>query len=49
MHLGFPAAEPPPLEPAPDRPLEGLDQTPAFGPTDPAPEPEYEFDQSVSW
>lgn len=48
VHLGLPA-EPPPLAPARDPPLEGIDQTPAFDMTDPAPVPEYEFDQTVSW
>jgi hypothetical protein len=48
VHLGLPA-EPPPLAPARDPPLEGIDQTPAFDMTDPAPVPEYAFDHSVSW
>ena len=48
VHLGLPA-EPPRVARARDPPLDDLDQTPAFDPADPVPEPEYEFDQSVSW
>jgi hypothetical protein len=48
MHLGL-SADPPRVALARDPPLDDLDQTPAFDPADPAPEPEYEFDQSVSW
>ena len=29
--------------------LDGIDQTPAFDLTDPAPVPEYAFDQTVFW
>ena len=47
VHLGLPA-EPPRVAPARDPPLDDLDQTPAFDPADPVPEPEYEFDQSLS-
>jgi len=48
VHLGLPA-EPPRVAPARDPPLDDFDQTSAFDPADPVPEPEYEFDQSVSW
>ena len=48
VHLELPA-EPPPVAPARGPPLDGLDQTPAFELTDPAPVPEYEFDQTASW
>ena len=48
VHLGLPA-QPPRVAPARDPRLEDLDQTPAIDPADPIPEPEYEFDQNVSW
>jgi hypothetical protein len=48
LHLGLPA-EPPPVAPAHDPPLDGSNQTPTFDLTDPAPVPEYEFNQTVSW
>ena len=46
LHLGLPAG-PPPVAPARDPPLDGINQTPTFDLTDPAPVPEYEFDQTV--
>ena len=48
LHLGLPA-EPPPVAPARDPPLDGINRTPTFDLTGPAPVPEYEFDQTVSW
>ncbi|MGI9336516.1 MAG: hypothetical protein ACR2RL_25470 [Gammaproteobacteria bacterium] len=48
MHLGLPA-EPPPLRPARGPRLENLDQTTTFDLSDPAPAPEYKFDQTLSW
>ena len=48
VHLGLPA-EPPRVAPARDPPLDDLDQTPAIDPADPVSEPEYEFNQTVSW
>ena len=48
VHLGLPAG-PPRVAPARDPPLDDLDQTSAFDPVDPVPEPEYEFHQRVSW
>ena len=48
VHLGLPT-EPPLVAPARGPPLDGLDQTPTFDLTAPAPVPEYEFDQTVSW
>jgi len=48
VHLRLPA-EPPPVAPERDPPLDAINQPPAFDPTDPAPVPEYEFDQTVSW
>lgn len=47
-HLGLPS-EPPPLAAARGPPLDGLDQSPNFDLTDPAPAPQDHFDQSVSW
>ena len=49
-HLGEPT-RPPPVSPARGPPgWEGmLDQSPLYDPTAPAPVPEYEFDQRVSW
>jgi len=48
VHLRLPT-EPPLVAPARGPPLDGLDQTPTFDLTAPAPVPEYEFDQTVSW
>jgi hypothetical protein len=39
VHPGIPA-EPPPVAPAGDRPLGGMNQTPTFEPTAPAPVPD---------
>ena len=47
-HLGLPA-EAPSVAPVRGPPLGGIDQSPAFDLTDPAPVPEDEFDQTVSW
>jgi hypothetical protein len=49
-HLGEPI-RPPPVSPARGPPgwEERFDPTPVFDPTAPAPEPDYEFDQRVTW
>ncbi len=48
-HIGEPAT-PPPLSPARGPPLweAELDQTPAWDPAGPQPEPEFQFDQTVT-
>ena len=48
LHLGLPA-EPPRVTPARSPPLDDLDQSPTCDQIDPAPVPEYKFDQTVSW
>jgi len=49
-HLGEPT-RPPPVSPARGPPgwEKMFDQTPVFDPTAPVPEPEYAFDQRVTW
>jgi hypothetical protein len=49
-HLGEPT-RPPPVSPARGPPgwEEMLDQTPVYDPVAPVPEPDYEFDQRVTW
>ncbi len=48
-HIGEPT-QAPVLSPARDPPSgETFDQTPVFDPLAPAPEPAFEFDQTVTW
>ena len=48
LHLGLPA-EAPLVAPTRGAPLGDIDQSPAFDLSDPAPVPEDEFEQTVSW
>ena len=48
LYLGL-SAEAPSVAPARGPPLGDIDPSPAFDLTDPAPVPEDEFDQTLSW